>query len=91
MFESSSPVIVLIGRRVGTLAEVEPTVRGVAEETCARDRALPESTADRVNRLRQAVGAVRRVEQGELLSVREVDGGESDEPDASPGDQRSAQ
>src|SRR6188768_4047650 len=91
MFDSSSPVFVLAGWGIGTLPEVESTVRCLAKETCARDGALPEPTADRVDRLRQAVGAVRRVEQRELLSVREVDGGEADEPDASPGHERPAE
>ena len=40
--------------------------------------------------LRQAIRAVRRVEQGELLRVRQVDGGEPDEPDAAPRDERPA-
>src|SRR3990170_1537865 len=81
MFDASS--VRIVDRCGRPLAEVEAPAGAIGEKPGAGDGVLAEASAHDVDRLGEPI-APWRVEEGELLRVAQVDGGQADEPNAAP-------
>src|SRR3990170_7989605 len=81
MFDASS--VRIVDRCGRPLAEVEAPAGAIGEKPGAGDGVLAEASAHDVDRLREPIPPWR-VEEGELLRIAQVDGGQADEPNAAP-------